>query len=295
MIGETRRSRVQLHGRNLFGAQGSRRARAANRRRTQTRARRRFLPGARLTRLPSVRWTDRASGRRGGNSYALHDLGARYHAIGKAAARGVRQFSARPSDRPRPMIRDPAPDRPRCDARLRDHRLLPAKSSSCPTYGIPTIAPGRRPTTPKVGCRSVHREDADLSKPSARPNSAASEVVGGVTLGTSLFPLTLLTGRSPHLFLSLVAGVTSAPARLFCVIPSEAEGPRIFTSAASKITGEVTLGTSLFPLTLLTGTKSRIFSYLWVQGSPPALNTGCRGHPALPNIATLPIKSPDCP
>ena len=61
----TRRSRVQLHGRNLFGAQSSRRTRSANRGRAQARARRRFLSRACLTDMPSVRWTDRARSRRG--------------------------------------------------------------------------------------------------------------------------------------------------------------------------------------------------------------------------------------
>ena len=58
-----------------------------------------LLPGARLTRLPSVRWTDCPSGRRGGNPYALYDLGARHHAVGEGAARGIREFPAGPSDR----------------------------------------------------------------------------------------------------------------------------------------------------------------------------------------------------
>ena len=67
--------------------------------RAETRARRCVLPGPRLTRLSSVRWTDCTSGRRSGNPNALYDLGARHYAIGQAAARGVRKFPARPSDR----------------------------------------------------------------------------------------------------------------------------------------------------------------------------------------------------
>ncbi len=87
---KTRRSGVQLHGWNLFGAQSPRRTRSANCRRAEARACRRLLPRPCMTRVPSVRWTDRTRCRRSGNPHALNDFRTRHHAVGEAAARGVR-------------------------------------------------------------------------------------------------------------------------------------------------------------------------------------------------------------
>ena len=107
-IGELADPAFSFHGRDLFGAQGARGTRAANRRRTCSAQRGRLLPGARLTRLPSVRWTDCPSGRSGRNPDALYDFGARHHASRQSAARGIRQFPARPSDRQTARSRYPA-------------------------------------------------------------------------------------------------------------------------------------------------------------------------------------------
>ena len=62
----------------------------------------------------------------------------------------------------------------RRDARVRRPSLRPPQSSSCPTYGMQTIARGKTPTTPRAGCRRVRRARLPTArKPSARRNSAA--------------------------------------------------------------------------------------------------------------------------